>query len=61
MQALTLKKVALESIARINDGADIDDIIYQLYVVDKIRKSREALSNGELIDHNKLKREIEQW
>ena len=56
MQALTLKQEALQSIERLNDDADIDEIIYRLYVVDKLRKSREALANGQFIDQNDFKR-----
>jgi hypothetical protein len=59
--AQTLKQEALESLQRLPDNADIDEIMYRLYVLDKLRKSREAIEQGQVINHEDLKREIEQW
>ena len=56
-----LKKQAIETIAKLPDDADIDEIMYRLYVIDKLRKSREAIEQGQVISHEDLKREIEQW
>jgi hypothetical protein len=61
MQSQTLKQEALESLQRLPDDADIDEIMYRLYVIDKLRKSRVAIERGEVISHEDLKREIEQW
>ena len=61
MHAPTLKQEALESIQRLPEDVDIDEIMYRLYVVDKLRKSREAIEQGQVIGHDNLKREIEQW
>lgn len=36
------KQEALDTIARLLDDTDMDKIIYRLYVLDKIRKGREA-------------------
>jgi hypothetical protein len=35
---LSLKTEALETIAKLLDTVDIDEIMYRLYVLDKIRK-----------------------
>jgi hypothetical protein len=61
MHTQTLKQEALESLQRLPDDADIDEIMYRLYVIDKLRKSREAVEQGEVINHDDLMREIEQW
>ena len=61
MQSQTLKQEALESLQQLPDDADIDEIMYRLYVVDKIRKGREAAERGDVISHEDLKREIKQW
>lgn len=61
MQLHALKQEALESLQHLPDDADIDEIMYRLYVVDKIRKSREAIKHGDVINHEDLKREIDQW
>ena len=61
MYAHTLKQEALESLQRLPEDADIDEIMYRLYVIDKLRKSREAAAQGQVISHDDLMREIEQW
>lgn len=61
MHTQTLKQEALESLQRLPEDADIDEIMYRLYVIDKLRKSREAIEQGQVISHEKLKHEIEQW
>jgi hypothetical protein len=61
MHTPTLKQEALDSLKNLPDDADIDEIMYRLYVVDKLRKSRDAIEQGQVISHEDLKREIEQW
>ncbi|WP_426994319.1 hypothetical protein [Methylomonas sp. CM2] len=61
MQTQSLKQEALESLRHLPDDADIDEIMHRLYVIDKLRKSRETVEKGEVISHEELKREIEQW
>ena len=56
-----LKKEAMDTIAQMPDNADMDEIMYQLYVLDKIRKGREAVEQGQTIDQEGLKREIDSW
>lgn len=55
------KQAALDAIAKLPDDADMDDIMYRLYVLDKIRKGREAAEQGRTTSHEDLKREIETW
>lgn len=61
MHAQTLKQEALESLKRLPEDADLDEIIYRLYVIDKLRKSRDAAEQGRIIRHDDLLREIDQW
>ncbi len=39
----------------------MDEIMYQLYVLDKIRKGQEAVEQGNTITSEELKREIDSW
>ena len=57
----TLKQEALTAIAQLPETADVDTIMYRLYVIDKVRKGREAVEKGETITAEDLKREIESW
>jgi predicted transcriptional regulator len=55
------KQEALDAIARLPDDTDMDEIMYRLYVLDKIRKGREDSEKGRMTTHEDLKREIETW
>ena len=57
----SLKQEALNVISKMPDTAEIDDIMYRLYVIDKVRKGREAVQRGEVVSIDELKKEIESW
>jgi hypothetical protein len=55
------KQEALNTIGQLPDDADIDEIMYQLYVLDKIRKGQEAVKQGNTLTSEVLKQEIDSW
>ena len=57
----SLKQEALNVISKMPDTAEIEDIMYRLYVIDKVRKGREAVQQGEVVSIEDLKKEIESW
>ncbi len=57
----SLKQEALNVISKMPDTAEIDDIMYRLYVIDKVRKGREAVQRGKTVSIEDLKKEIESW
>jgi len=57
----TLKDEALSVISKLPNESTIDDLMYELYVIEKIRKAEEAIERGETITSEQLKKEIEQW
>ncbi len=57
----TLKQEAIKAISKLPDTANIDDIMYELYVIDKIKKGKEAVECGESISIEELKREMQSW
>lgn len=57
----SLKQEVLNVISKMPDTAEIDDIMYRLYVIDKVRKGREAVQRGEVVSNEELKKEIESW
>jgi hypothetical protein len=61
MSAQTLKQEALEAIQSLPENADIEDIMYRLHVINKLRKSHEAIAHGQVLSHEELKREVEKW
>jgi predicted transcriptional regulator len=59
MQAV--KQEALNTIGQLPEDTDMDEIMYRLYVLDKIRKGQEAIEQGKIISSEELKREIDSW
>lgn len=55
------KQDALDAIAKLPDDTDFDEIMYRLYVLEKIRKGQEAAERGQTINNDELKREIDSW
>jgi len=58
---LPAKQEALETIGKLPDDTDMDEIMYQLYVLDKIRKGQEAVEEDQTVTSEELKREIDSW
>ena len=56
-----LKTEAVKAIARLPESASIDDIMYELYVIDKVKKGQDAAKRGETISVEELKREMQSW
>lgn len=57
----TLKEEAINAINRLPETADIDEIMYRIYVIDKIKKGQEAIKDGKSISVESLKEEIKSW
>lgn len=57
----SLKQEVMNAIAKMPETADIDDIMYRLYVIDKVRKGKEAIQQGKVISVEELKEEIKSW
>lgn len=57
----TIKKEALDVISKLPEDTTIEEIMYQLYVLEKVRKGIEAVENGKTISSEELKKESESW
>ena len=57
----SLKHEAIQSISTLPESANIDDIMYRLYVIDKVRKGEEAVEKGESITTEELKERVKSW
>ncbi len=57
----TLKAEAISAISKLPESASIDDIMYELYVIDKVKKGRDAAERGDTITIEELKREMQSW
>lgn len=57
----TLKHEAINAIFKLSESASIDDIMYELYVIDKIRKGKEAAERSETTSIEDLRKEMQSW
>ena len=58
---MTVKQEAIRAISSLPDDAPIDDVMYRLYVIDKVSRGQAALKEGRTITTEELKKEIESW
>lgn len=56
-----IKQEALKTIHQLPDDADMDEIMYRLYLLDKIRKGREDIVLGKTLTGEQLKQKIDAW
>jgi predicted transcriptional regulator len=57
----TIKQEAINAISTLPDSATIEDIMYRLYVIDKIHAGLDDIRNGRVITADELKREVQTW
>ena len=56
-----IKQEALNAIGKLPEDVDMDEIMYRLYVVDKIRKGQQAIEDEQTISLEDIRKEIEKW
>lgn len=57
----TTKQAAQEVIDHLPDSVDMEEIMYRLYVLDKIRKGQDAVEQDKTLTNEELRREIDLW
>ncbi|MCI0416579.1 hypothetical protein L0222_27740 [bacterium] len=57
----SLKEEAIKAISKLPESASMDDIMYELYVIEKVKKGREAADRGETVSVEELKKEMQKW
>ena len=57
----TIKQEVINAISSLPDNASIEDIMYHLYVIDKIKNGLSSIEKGETLSLDELKKEIETW
>jgi predicted transcriptional regulator len=57
----SLKNEALAAISSLPDDTSVDEIMYRIYVIDKVRKGQEAAAAGKTITTEELEKEIGSW
>lgn len=55
------KRSALAMLKRLRDDVTYEDIMYELYVLEKIAKSLRELDEGKGIPHDEVKKSLSKW
>ncbi len=61
MHASTAKQEALDAIARMPDGTDMEQIMYRLYVLENIRRGQQDADASNNVSLEELRRETATW
>lgn len=61
MLAHTLKQDVLETLQSLPDNADIEEIMYRLYVLENIRRGQQDAEQGKTTDAEQLLQDIQTW
>ena len=61
MHAHTDKQDAIEVIEQLPDNVPMDEIVYRLYVLNKVRQGMQNVEAGRGISSDELAHQIEQW
>ncbi len=56
-----LKKEAINVIANLPDDADMEEIMYRLYVLENIRRGQENAEQGKSTPAEQVLRDIQSW
>ena len=57
----SLKDEAIQAISAMPDSVGLDDIMYRLYVIEKIHRGQEAVARGEVLSVDELRKDIASW
>jgi len=58
---MNIKQEAIHAIENLPDTANFEEIMYRLYVLEKIHQGQTAISNGNVKTIDELKREVANW
>lgn len=61
MQPHTAKQEAIEAIQRLPDTADMEEIMYRLYVLENIRRGQKDSEQGKTTPAEQVLRDIQSW
>ena len=58
---LSAKQASLRLIERLEDDVSFEDIIYELYFLQKVERGLRDVEEGRTIPHEQVRKEFEQW
>jgi len=60
-ESMTTKEAIQKLVDRLPEDATIEDLQYQLYVLQKIKAGEEDLTSGRTVPHAEILKDLAQW
>jgi predicted transcriptional regulator len=60
-ESKSAKKTTLELVERLNEDVTYDDIMYELYAIQKIERGLRDAEEGRTVSHDEVKDRLSQW
>lgn len=58
---LSAKQASLRRIERLDEDVTFEDIIYELYFLQKVERGLQDVQEGRTIPHEEVRKEFEKW
>lgn len=58
---MTAKEQALELLSQLPDDCTTEDIVYHLYIREKVQRGREDVKNGRVHTHEEARKRLARW
>lgn len=58
---LSAKQASLRLIERLDENVSFEDIIYELYFLQKVERGLEEVKEGRTVSHEDVRKEFEKW
>jgi predicted transcriptional regulator len=58
---MTTKDLVRKLLDRLPDDATLEDVQYQIYVLQKIRAGEEDIEAGRTVPHDEVMKDLDQW
>ncbi len=55
------KQAALQLVERLDDDVSFEDIIYELYMLEKIQRGMKDAEEGRVVSHEEAKQRLSRW
>lgn len=55
------KQATLDLVERLEDDVSFEDIIYELYVLEKIQRGMKDAEEGRVVSHEEAKQRLSRW
>lgn len=57
----TLKEDAIKAFTALPNNVNVDELMYRLYVIDRIRRGEKDIIENKLVNQEELEKQSEKW